>query len=120
MKNAFRHGGKPTMNIDNIGPATEDLKKALIGKFGSQIRLLMFGSTARGTCDAESDIDLLVLLPFEINPLIEEDVFSIAYEVELRWNVVFGIIVYSTDFWNSERAGVMPLHKNIDREGIAL
>ena len=36
-------------------------------------------------------------------------------DVELR---IFGIIVYSKDFWYSDRAVVMPLYKNIQREGL--
>lgn len=108
------------MKIDNIGPAVENLKQDLLSAFGVGIQVVLFGSAARGNCNSESDIDILVLLPGEINSRIEEMVISIAYEIELNLDVVFGIIVYSIDFWNSGLAGVMPLHKNIEREGVAV
>jgi uncharacterized protein len=108
------------MKIENIGAAVEKLKQILVKVFGPDTRVIMFGSAARGDCNTESDIDILVLLPGDINPRIEEEVFNIAYDIELANDVVFGTIVYSNDFWNSELAGVMPLHKNIEREGVVL
>jgi len=80
--------------------------------------LILFGSAARGICGPESDIDILILLPDNVNTRIEEKVIGIAYDIELQHDVVFGIIVYSKDFWCSGVAAVMPLHKNISAEGI--
>jgi len=40
----------------------------------------------------DSDIDLLVLLRFELNNSIEEEVFDLGYEVELKYNIVLGIM----------------------------
>jgi len=107
------------MNTQNIGSAVAELKNALIERFGDRISVIMFGSAARGTCDSESDIDVLVLIPGEVTTRLEEDVFDIAYPIELSRNVIFGIIVYSNEFWNSGPAAAMPLHKNISREGIS-
>lgn len=42
------------------------------------------------------------------------------YDMELKYSVVFGVIVYEKAFWNSDLAAVMPLHQNIDREGLAV
>jgi len=36
------------------------------------------------------------------------------------YDVVFGILVESRTFWNSSLAKAMPIHWNIDREGIIL
>ncbi|MBI5187360.1 MAG: nucleotidyltransferase domain-containing protein [Nitrospinae bacterium] len=101
----------------NIKIAIEELKKRLIDKLGANTEVYLFGSVARGDFARSSDIDLLVLIDGEVNNSIEEEVFDLAYDVELQCNVVFGIVVYSRDFWNSRAASYMPLYKNIKREG---
>lgn len=105
------------MKIQNIKIAVEELKRALVAQFGSGVKLVMFGSAARGDSNIESDIDLLVLVPCAVNEGIEEQIISIAYDIELSLDVVFGIIVHSREFWGSGRAAAMPLYKNIEREG---
>ena len=108
------------MTRDDIQSALRDFKAQLLREFGPEAEVILFGSTARGEYGPASDIDLLVLLPFDPDIAVEERVFDLAYDVELAHGVVFGIIVYSKSFWNSELARVMPLHKNIDREGVGV
>lgn len=52
--------------------------------------------------------------------LIEEHIFDLAFEVGLHYDIVFGVIVYSADFWATPRARVMPLFENISHEGISI
>lgn len=85
-----------------------------------QLLMERFGSVARGDFKPLSDIDILVLLPFDTDNSVEEEVFGLAYDIELKYGVVFGIVVYSRSFWNSPVAQYMPLHKNIEREGVVL
>ena len=51
---------------------------------------------------------------------LREDIFALSFEIELKYDVVFGILVESRTFWNSSLAKAMPIHWNIDREGIIL
>jgi len=108
------------MTKEDIKTAVREFKTRLIDKFGAETEVYIFGSAARGDYGAYSDIDILVLLPFEPNNSIEEQVFDIGYDIELEYGVVFGIIVYPKTFWNSEIASSMPLYKNIKREGIGV
>ena len=108
------------MTRETARTALRDFKENLISAFGSETEVTLFGSTARGDYGPGSDIDVLVLLHFQPDTFTEERIFDLAYDAELRYGVVFGVIVYSRDFWNSELARVMPLHKNIDREGIGV
>jgi len=105
------------MKIQNINNAVYELKKNLQCEIGNEIKIIIFGSAARGDCDSESDIDILVLIPGIADNKTEEKIIGIAYDIELRLNVVFGIIVHSYEFWNSGLASAMPLYKNIEREG---
>ena len=108
------------MTKELMETAIQEFKEKLVEKFGTETELYLFGSTARGDYETYSDIDILVLLPFEPDNTTEEEIFDLGYEVELKYNIVLGIIVYSRAFWNSERANSMPLHKNITREGIGV
>jgi hypothetical protein len=53
-----------------------------------------------------------------VNNAIEEQVFDLAYDIELEYGVVIGTIVYSKEFWSSKQAASMPLYKNIQRESL--
>ncbi len=50
---------------------------------------------ARGDYHEYSDIDILVVLPSEVNTATEEQVFDLAYDIELEYGVIIGTIVYS-------------------------
>jgi predicted nucleotidyltransferase len=103
-----------------IKEAILELKKTLIQNFGAATELHLFGSVARGEYGASSDIDILVLVPREVTNSIEEVIFNLAYDVELKFNVVFGIIVYSIKFWESPLSMCMPIYQSIKNEGIAV
>lgn len=100
--------------------ALNAFRKRLAAAFGSEAEIYLFGSVARGNYDVDSDIDILVLLPFEPNNSTEEQVFDLGYEVGLEYGVVFGIVVYSKAFWGSARAKAMPLYQSVSREGVGL
>lgn len=103
-----------------IDGAIHKLKDTLTGKFGAKTDVYLFGSVARGDYDDSSDIDVLVLVPFDLSNDIEERIFDLAYDIELEFGVVFGIVVYSKTFWHSQVSQGIPLFKNIRREGVAV
>ena len=106
------------MNQTQIKKAIQELKQGLVHRFGTDVELRIFGSVARGDYREYSDIDILVVLPVPVNNAVEEQVFDMAYDIELEYGLVIGTIVYSRDFWYSDRAAVMPLYKNIQRESL--
>ena len=108
------------MNKKSIKRALARLKKVLTDRFGSGIGLYLFGSVARDDYTPESDIDVLVLFPNEVDTALEEEIFDLAYDVELECDVVFGIVVHSIEFWSSEKAAVMPFHENLQREAVQI
>jgi predicted nucleotidyltransferase len=108
------------MKKENIKRSLYELKKVLTKRFGSEIELYLFGSVARNDYHPESDIDILVLLPGKVDTSLEEEVFDLAYDVELEYDVVFGIVVHSKEFWASEKAAVMPFHQNLQRESLRI
>jgi predicted nucleotidyltransferase len=103
-----------------IKEALNRLKEKVVEHFGTETEIFLFGSAARGEYDEFSDVDVLVLIPGEVDIALEERIFDLAFEVGLQYDVVFGVIVYSIDFWKTPRAAVMPLYENIKREGISI
>jgi predicted nucleotidyltransferase len=98
-------------------PALQSLKEVLVRHFGD-VRLLVFGSAARGTMRLDSDIDVLVLLPGKATIDVEETVHRLAYSVELAQGVVFGLVVYGRDDWDQPPLSGIPLHEVIECEGV--
>lgn len=106
------------MTKEKIQPAIHALKEKLIQRFGAETEVYLFGSVARGDARQDSDIDILVLIVGNVNNALREEIFDLAFDVELDYNVVFGIIVRPKDYWHSKKAAVVPLHKSIQKEGI--
>lgn len=103
----------------NEKKALMELKKKLVERF-PDVEIILYGSKVRGNDEEFSDIDLLVLLGRDINTSLEEEIISLAYDIELEHNVVFGLLIESKTFWNSNLANAMPIHWNIDKEGMAI
>jgi len=82
--------------------------------------IVLYDSKARGDSGKESDLDVLVVLNGKVDDSIRKKIFSLSYEIELEHDVIFGILVAQKDFWDSPRGRSMPIHWNIDREGIAV
>jgi len=102
---------------ENEKNALQELKEKILVKF-PDAEIILYGSRARGDSEEESDIDLLILVESLINTKLEEEIFHLSYQIELKYEVVFGEIVENKDFWNTPLANAMPLHRNIDREGV--
>lgn len=96
-----------------------ELKKKLSDRF-PDIEIILYGSKVKGDYEKFSDIDLLILLDDQVNTKVEEEVIEIAFNIELEFDVVFGLLIDSKEFWNSPLARAMPIHWNIAREGLKL
>lgn len=105
------------MEKESIEKAVCKLKRKINEEFGKETEVYLFGSVARRDYETDSDIDILVLVPVVLNNSIEEDIFNLAYDIELEYDVVFGIIVYSKEFWHSNLGSTMPLYESIQKEG---
>jgi len=93
------------------------LKKKLLDRF-PRTQVILYGSKIRGDDEKFSDIEILILLDEEIDAELEKQVLDIAYDIELEFDVVFGVMIKSKGFWDSSLAKIMPLHQNIGKEGV--
>ncbi len=81
-------------------------------------QVILYGSKIRGDDEKFSDIEILILLDEEIDVELEKQVLDISYDIELEFDVVFGVMIESKGFWDFSLAKIMPLHQNIDKEGV--
>jgi len=81
--------------------------------------ITLFGSKARGDDDAESDIDLLVLVDVEDNDLRRE-LWQIASDVSLERNVVLSARVFAQSRWAETQRTLLPLYRAVMTDGIRL
>jgi len=98
---------------DKVAAITKQFRQAVESKYNI-IEMKLFGSFARGDYSKTSDIDLMVRLP-KVDRNIEEDLFNIAYDLELEYDCVIGVIVLPQNFNNN-----IMIYQNIQKEGIAI
>ncbi len=85
--------------------------KACVEKKYKVLDMKLFGSSARGDSSQGFDIDIMVKLPI-VNREIEEDLFNIAYDLELEHDCVIDVIVFSKKMESN-----IPIYRNIKKEG---
>lgn len=98
---------------DEIAAITKQFRQIVESKY-DVIEMKLFGSFARGDYSKKSDIDLMVRLP-KVDRSIEEDLFNIAYDLELQYDCVIDVIVLPENLGNN-----IMIYQNIQKEGIAI
>lgn len=95
-------------------------KKRIERKFPEEImKVLIFGSKARGDAVKDSDIDILVITKSNDKKIIKEIRFT-GYELEIDNNIVLSIQVLSNDYVDHLRNLPTQFIQNVDREAITV
>ncbi len=102
----------------NLTPVVSEFKKKVLEEFGNAV-FILFGSQVRGDAEEESDIDVLVILDREVNTLVREKIYDIAYEIELKYDIVLDVSVFSKFEWDRYRK-VLPFAIRVEKEGIVV
>jgi len=95
-----------------------DLKQSLSLDF-QLIDLRLYGSKARGTADADSDIDVMIELE-ELHPTLYEKVFDLLFDINLRYGVFISAVLFGRKELEDGPMSASPLFKAIERDGVRL
>jgi predicted nucleotidyltransferase len=123
---------------DNERRALSELKEKINEKYPGT-ELILYGSKARGDYREDSDIDLLIVnkdnyniprdAPFEeleklyflpVDKKIENEILSIIVDVELKYDVFIDYQIKNRSYIQTGLAQIVPLYKNIKKDGIIL
>jgi predicted nucleotidyltransferase len=82
--------------------------------------VILYGSRARNDFREYSDWDFLILVDGKVDTARTDRIRHVLFEIELDTDQVISSIVRSRQDWNSPRYSVVPLRKNVEREGIRI
>lgn len=104
-----------------IAPLLCRLRDDLARSFGSRFEgLRLYGSWARGEQDAESDVDVAVLVSGRATRDDQREGIRLGTEVGLAGNVLFSVSVFGADDFRRLVEREHPFYEAVDREGIPL
>lgn len=83
------------------------------------IRIVLYGSVARGTNTPESDIDIAIFVHTKLDADMEDRLSDVVVDMNLKYNKVFSVIDIDDATYQKWR-GVTPFYQNVDREGVVL
>lgn len=85
----------------------------------SPVRIILYGSAARGTDTEESDVDVAVLINGGLDKDMESRLSDFIVDMNLKYDKVFSVIDIDYDTF-CKWAGVTPFYQNLVKEGIVL
>ncbi|TAL66866.1 MAG: nucleotidyltransferase domain-containing protein [Bacteroidetes bacterium] len=84
-----------------------------------EAEVYLFGSRARNDYKEDSDRDLLILLPGEVNYPRKTEIIISLFKLESDYNIIFNRIIHSKDFWeNNHVFKQSPFYENVQRDSV--
>jgi predicted nucleotidyltransferase len=115
-----------------------ELKEKIKEKY-PEAEIILYGSKARGDCNENSDIDLMIIIKdnhqinksisFEeleklyflpVNEKIENEILDILTDIQVKYCVSIDFQVKNKSYVETNLAGVVPLYRNIRKDGVSL
>ena len=82
-------------------------------------RVVLYGSKANGTDTPESDIDLLLITRSRLSWRERDAITEALFDIQLKHEVVISTLVVSYEEWVEGLYSVLPIHHEIERDGVA-
>ncbi len=80
-------------------------------------RVVLFGSKARGSAEADSDIDLLVLTSCPVTRGLRSQISELVFEAGLSSDLTLTSVVASEQEWQTGLLRLLPIRHEVDRDG---
>ena len=85
----------------------------------SVVRIVLYGSVARGTNTEESDVDVAVLVKGQLDKEMEDKLSDLVVDMNLKYDKVFSVIDIDYETFRKWE-GVTPFYPHVTEEGIVL
>jgi predicted nucleotidyltransferase len=96
-----------------------ELKRVLVSQFGDNILdIILFGSQASDNSNEDSDYDVLILLANDYDWKYQNLVFDKAFDVGLKYQVLFDLHLLSVNEKINSLRGKEPIFVNAMEKGI--
>ncbi len=92
--------------------------KAAVQALSPAAEIILYGSRAKGTAREDSDWDFLILLPSSEDIELEAEIKDRLYDIELETDTVLSSIIRTKKEWMSARYAVIPLHQQVESDGV--
>ena len=100
----------------------DEYRKAVSEVFGDyEIRIILYGSYARGDFHVDSDVDIMVLAdmaPEDINHYANK-LYDLTYDFEMKYDVEINPVVQSKVTYEQWK-NAYPFFMNIEKEGVVV
>ena len=96
-----------------------EVKNYLVENYGDKIRqVILYGSYARGDYNKDSDIDILIVVSNDINPVeIEESLIDFLFEILLNENELCSVRAIPEKLFKEYNS---PFLLNVKKEGVMI
>lgn len=108
---------QPVNQVRELQPWLRRLRERIEESIGRPVELILFGSYARGEADADSDVDVLAIIP-QLDKCTLDTLLEAAWEVSFESGKIFSVIPVAADELSALTES--PFLQNVQREGIRL
>jgi predicted nucleotidyltransferase len=102
--------------MKNENEAIKAAIKMLKSEF-SVVKVILFGSKARGDHDEYSDIDLLVVASKSLHWKEEKAIIGALFDIGMEYDVIFSPLFTSVDEWENGIFTEFPVYQEILQDG---
>ena len=98
----------------------DEIVNAILSVMGDDaVKIILYGSVARGDNTWESDVDIAVLTTRHYDWKARNELYDSLWEYDLKYDTLFSIVpIESYKFFQCKND--IPLYMNIEKEGITL
>lgn len=107
---------------DKVNLILNDYKSTIEAILGTHlVRIVLYGSYARGDFNQHSDIDIMILanVPQEEISSYADKIYDMTYDFEMRYGIEINPSVQSNTTYNQWKK-VYPFFINIEKDGVAV